>query len=86
MTQHRALAALLAGACITACSPVETTTTTTSTAAEASASAEVSGGVAMPSGLSRDEQLIWNSLTPDAKAQAAAFIAAGGTLTGFMAV
>ena len=43
-------------------------------------------GTPMPAGLTRDEQTIWNSLSDTAKAQAAEFIANGGTLTQFVAV
>ena len=44
------------------------------------------GGTPMPAGLTRDEQVIWNSLSEAAKVQAAEFIANGGTLTQFVAI
>ena len=44
------------------------------------------GSTAMPSGLSAEEQFLWTTLTPQAQAQAADYIANGGTLTQFMAL
>lgn len=41
---------------------------------------------ATPASLSGDERVIWNSLTPQAKRDAAAYIANGGTLTQFVAI
>lgn len=41
---------------------------------------------AMPAGLSAEEQFLWTTLTPTAQAQAADYIANGGTLTQFMAL
>ena len=38
----------------------------------------------MPTGLNSEEQFIWSTLTPQAQAQAAEFIANGGTLTQFI--
>ncbi len=40
----------------------------------------------MPPGLTAEEQVIWRGLTPQAKRDAAAYIAAGGTLTQFVAI
>jgi len=50
------------------------------------ATASTQAEVAMPAGLSGEERVIWNSLTPAAKKQAADYIAAGGTLTQFVAI
>ncbi|MEO1293527.1 MAG: hypothetical protein AAFV62_11965 [Pseudomonadota bacterium] len=84
---HRALAALVVGTCVAGCDPAPTPDPVPAApAAEASAAAEATGGVAMPAGLSGEERALWSTLTPEAQAQAAAFIAAGGTLTGFLAV
>lgn len=52
----------------------------------ATATATAEGEVAMPAGLSGEERVIWNSLTPAAKKQAADYISAGGTLTQFVAI
>ncbi len=64
--------------------PAETAADGSSTAG--AASAEASGGVARPASLSADERVIWNSLTEDARREAAEFIRNGGTLTQFVAV
>ncbi len=47
---------------------------------------DAAGLTPMPPGLSSDERVIWNSLTEAARAEAAAFIANGGTLTQFVSV
>lgn len=52
----------------------------------AAQTAATAGAVAMPAGLSSDERLIWNSLTPSAQQAAADYIASGGTLTQFVAI
>lgn len=54
-------------------------------AAPAPAQVASAGPVSMPAGLSSDEQLIWNALTPQAQAEAAAFIANGGTFQDYIA-
>lgn len=45
---------------------------------------EVAGATPMPAGLNAEERFIWSTLTPAAQAQAAEFIANGGTLTQFI--
>ncbi|MEM7615956.1 MAG: hypothetical protein AAF245_12960 [Pseudomonadota bacterium] len=64
---------------VAACQP--TTTTPTADAAPAVSS----GATQMPAGLSADEQLIWNTLTPSAQAQAADHVANGGSFADFIA-
>ncbi|MBD3625987.1 MAG: hypothetical protein HUJ24_11595 [Rhodobacteraceae bacterium] len=55
-------------------------------APQATAGVTAQGEVTMPAGLTGEERVIWNSLTPAAKKQAADYIAAGGTLTQFVAI
>jgi len=59
----------------------------TSSGGEVAASgAATASATPQPAGLSGDEVTIWNSLSETAKAQAAEFIANGGTLTQFVDV
>ena len=64
----------------------EATSAAAPASASASASAPAASGatVAMPAGLTSDERLIWNSLTPDAKRRAVEYMAAGGTFRQFV--
>lgn len=55
-------------------------------AAAAPAPAAATGETPMPAGLTAEERVIWNSLSAPAKAQAAAYIANGGTLKQFVAI
>lgn len=52
----------------------------------ATAPAATSADVTEPAGLSADERVIWNSMTPEARRQAVEFIANGGTFAQFVAV
>jgi hypothetical protein len=61
------------------------TESTTSTGT-APAAATMSGGIAMPAGLTAEEQLIWNSLSDQAKRDAVAYMEAGGSFKDFVAV
>ena len=84
----RAAVAAVAVQTLAACEPMPAADAEAPAAADASATqaAAVTGEVAMPAGLSSDERLIWNSLTPSAKQAAADYIASGGTLTQFVAI
>ncbi len=66
-------------ALVTACGSVPLV----DTAAEPAAA---SADVTQPAGLSADERVIWNSMTPEARRQAVEFIANGGTFAQFVAV
>ncbi|NNU78919.1 hypothetical protein HMH01_00575 [Halovulum dunhuangense] len=73
---------------VAACS---TTTTVVDDAPAGSTSGSITGAassseVAMPAGLSSEERFLWGTMTPEAQAQAAAYIRSGGTLTQFMAL
>ena len=52
----------------------------------APATAATSGGIAMPAGLTAEEQLIWNSLSDQAKRDAVTYMDAGGSFKDFVAV
>ncbi|MEM8871183.1 MAG: hypothetical protein AAGB10_05430 [Pseudomonadota bacterium] len=66
---------------LTACQ----TTTQTAGSPTSTAPAVSQAGAAMPAGLTSDEQLIWNTLTPTAQAQAADHVANGGSFADFIA-
>ncbi len=59
---------------------------TTSGGGGAASDAASASATPQPAGLSAEEVTIWNSLSEEAKVQAAEFIANGGTLTQFVAV
>lgn len=80
-----ALSAVVLG--LAACEETTTAADPDAVAAPATdAAAEGAAEVAAPASLTADERTIWNSLTPSAKAQAAEFIANGGTLTQFVSL
>ncbi|QHQ36261.1 hypothetical protein [Algicella marina] len=68
--------------------PMATTDDGAAPAATATAAAPAAEGGAtpMPPSLTSDERVIWNSLTEDARREAAAYIRNGGTLTQFVAI
>ena len=89
----RVAAGAIATMTLAACEPLPETAgdggpdpAAASASATATATATAQGGVAMPAGLSGEERVIWNSLTPAARRQAADYIAAGGTLKQFVAI
>lgn len=56
-----------------------------SSAAATQPAATSSGeAVAMPAGLTRDEKVIWSSLTPEAQRRAVEFMQAGGSFRQFV--
>ena len=61
-------------------------TESTTGADPAPAAATSSGDTAMPAGLTAEEQLIWNSLSDQAKRDAVAYMDAGGSFRDFVAV
>lgn len=58
----------------------------TATASADPAAASEGTVTPMPGGLSSEERFLWSTMTPAAQAQAATYIANGGTLTQFMAL
>lgn len=58
----------------------------TTGAGTAPAAATANGDIAMPAGLTAEEQLIWNSLSDQAKRDAVAYMQAGGSFRDFVAV